>query len=55
MTYATILGTIILFAGTITTNHPISMLIGMIASDIMAFVARENFTAARKTKPTVGL
>jgi len=54
MTHTTILRTIILLAGTITTNHPISMFIGMIASDIMTFVAGKNFIAARKPEPTIG-
>lgn len=48
------LGSIILFPRTMATDHPVSVLVQMIAFGVMTFVAGKYLRAAAEAEPAVG-
>jgi hypothetical protein len=55
MTNPTILGTVVLLSGTVTTNHAVGPFVMMLLSFIVTFVARVDFLATAESKPSIRL
>jgi hypothetical protein len=53
MTDTTFFRSVILLPRAITADHPVSMLVGMVACGIVAFITCKDFRAAAETKPAV--